>query len=87
MAKNVDELRAALRARDLRATPSRLAVLELLRAKGAPMSHGERLYHALESSDHGRRGDVNQGERRHRHGSSNVTGGPREIRCGPAIAR
>ncbi len=41
MAKNVDELRSALRARDLRATPARLAVLELLRAKAAPMSHGD----------------------------------------------
>ena len=41
MAKNVDELRAAIRARGLRATPSRIAVLELLRADGAPMSHGD----------------------------------------------
>ena len=39
MAKNVDELRAAVRARGLRATPSRLAVLELLRASNAPLSH------------------------------------------------
>jgi len=41
MAKNVDELRSALRARDLRATPARLAVLEVLRARAAPMSHGD----------------------------------------------
>lgn len=42
MAKDVvDELRAAIRARDLRATPSRLAVLALLRSEGAPMSHGD----------------------------------------------
>ena len=41
MAKNVDELRDAIRARGLRATPSRIAVLDLLRAEGAPMSHGD----------------------------------------------
>src|SRR5262245_58722967 len=41
MAKNHDELRAVVRARGLRATPSRLAVLELLRASDAPVSHGE----------------------------------------------
>lgn len=41
MAKNLDELRAAVRARGLRATPSRLGVLELLRASDAPMSHGD----------------------------------------------
>lgn len=41
MAKNVDELRIAVRGRGLRATPSRLAVLELLRASEGPMSHGE----------------------------------------------
>src|SRR5215510_14727727 len=41
MAKNLDELRAAVRAKGLRATPSRLAVLELLRASDAPMSHGD----------------------------------------------
>jgi Fur family ferric uptake transcriptional regulator len=38
---NVDELRAAIRAAGLRATPSRLAVLELLRDRDAPMSHGD----------------------------------------------
>ncbi|MBX3162045.1 MAG: transcriptional repressor [Deltaproteobacteria bacterium] len=41
MAKDADDLRAAVRSRGLRATPSRLAVLELLRASDAPMSHGE----------------------------------------------
>lgn len=41
MAKNVDELRAAVRASGLRATPARIAVLELLRASDAPMSHGD----------------------------------------------
>ena len=41
MAKNVDELRAAVRASGLRATPSRLAVLELVRASDAPVSHGD----------------------------------------------
>ena len=41
MAKDLDELRAAIRARGLRATPSRLAVLQLLRASDAPMSHGD----------------------------------------------
>jgi Fur family ferric uptake transcriptional regulator len=41
MAKNVDELRAAVRACGLRATPSRLAVLDLLRTSEGPMSHGE----------------------------------------------
>jgi Fur family ferric uptake transcriptional regulator len=41
MAKNVDELRDQVRARGLRATPSRLAVLEMLRASDAPMSHGD----------------------------------------------
>ena len=41
MAKNLDELRAAVRARGLRATPSRLAVLELLRASDAPVSHAD----------------------------------------------
>ena len=41
VAKNLDELRAAVRTRGLRATPSRLAVLELLRAHDAPMSHGD----------------------------------------------
>jgi Fur family ferric uptake transcriptional regulator len=38
---NLDELRGAVRAKGLRATPSRLAVLELLRACDAPMSHGD----------------------------------------------
>ena len=41
MAKNVDELRSSLRTRGLRATPSRIAVLELLRAEDAPLSHGD----------------------------------------------
>ncbi len=41
MAKNVDELRSSIRTRGLRATPSRIAVLELLRAEDAPMSHGD----------------------------------------------
>jgi Fur family ferric uptake transcriptional regulator len=41
MAKNLDELRGLVRARGLRATPSRLAVLELLRTSDGPMSHGE----------------------------------------------
>ena len=41
MAKNLDELRGLVRARGLRATPSRLAVFELLRTSDGPMSHGE----------------------------------------------
>ncbi len=41
MAKNLDELRAAVRDNGLRATPSRLAVLELVRASHAPVSHGD----------------------------------------------
>ncbi|HEU0037606.1 MAG TPA: Fur family transcriptional regulator [Kofleriaceae bacterium] len=41
MAKNLDELRTVVRARGLRATPSRLAVLELVRASDSPMSHSE----------------------------------------------
>ena len=41
LAKNVEELRSAVRGRGLRATPSRLAVLEVLRGSDAPMSHGE----------------------------------------------
>lgn len=41
MVKNLDELRREVRACGLRATPSRLAVLELLRASDAPMSHGD----------------------------------------------
>jgi Fur family ferric uptake transcriptional regulator len=36
-----DDVRSAVRAKGLRATPSRVAVLELLRASDAPMSHGE----------------------------------------------
>jgi Fur family ferric uptake transcriptional regulator len=38
---NLDELRSVVRAKGLRATPSRLAVLELLRDSDAPMSHGD----------------------------------------------
>lgn len=41
MPKNVDELRAVVRKSGLRATPSRLAVLELVRASDAPVSHGD----------------------------------------------
>lgn len=41
MATSHEELRAAVRARGLRATPSRIAVLELLRASGAPVSHAD----------------------------------------------
>jgi Fur family ferric uptake transcriptional regulator len=41
MPKNLDELRRAIRASGLRATPSRLAVLDLVRASEAPMSHGD----------------------------------------------
>jgi Fur family ferric uptake transcriptional regulator len=37
----LDELRAAVRAAGLRATPSRLAVLELLRGTEGPLSHGD----------------------------------------------
>lgn len=39
--QDLDELRREVRAKGLRATPSRLAVLELLRATDAPMSHGD----------------------------------------------
>jgi Fur family transcriptional regulator, ferric uptake regulator len=39
--QSLDELRAAVRGKGLRATPSRLAVLELLRASDTPMSHGD----------------------------------------------
>ena len=39
--QDLDELRGAVRAKGLRATPSRLAVLELLRASDSPMSHGD----------------------------------------------
>jgi len=38
---SLDELRGLVRAKGLRATPSRLAVLDLLRASDAPMSHGD----------------------------------------------
>jgi Fur family ferric uptake transcriptional regulator len=39
--QQLDDARRAIRARGLRATPSRIAVLELLRAEAAPMSHGD----------------------------------------------
>jgi Fur family ferric uptake transcriptional regulator len=39
--KELDTLKAALRGRGLRATPSRLAVLALLRRHGGPLSHAE----------------------------------------------
>jgi Fur family transcriptional regulator, ferric uptake regulator len=39
--QSLDELRAAVRGKGLRATPSRLAVLELLRSSDTPMSHGD----------------------------------------------
>ena len=39
--QNLDELRTLVRQKGLRATPSRLAVLELLRSSDAPMSHGD----------------------------------------------
>lgn len=39
--QSLDELRGTVRAKGLRATPSRLAVLELLRASDTPMSHGD----------------------------------------------
>ena len=38
---SLDDLRAAVRSKGLRATPSRLAVLELLRSSDTPMSHGD----------------------------------------------
>ncbi|MGE0546682.1 MAG: Fur family transcriptional regulator [Kofleriaceae bacterium] len=41
MAKNHEQLRGSVRARGLRATPSRLAVLETLRSSEVPMSHGD----------------------------------------------
>lgn len=41
MAKNSDQLRTAVRSSGLRATPSRLAVLELVRASDVPMSHND----------------------------------------------
>ncbi len=37
----IDALKLALRGRGLRATPSRLAVLGLLRSNGGPLSHAE----------------------------------------------
>ncbi|MCC6647470.1 MAG: transcriptional repressor [Polyangiaceae bacterium] len=40
-AKGAGELRAALRAAGLRATPSRVAVLGLLSSASAPVSHGD----------------------------------------------
>jgi Fur family ferric uptake transcriptional regulator len=39
--RDLDTLRTAIRGRGLRATPSRVAVLSLLRAEAAPMSHGD----------------------------------------------
>jgi Fur family ferric uptake transcriptional regulator len=39
--KQLDELRTVLRGAGLRATPSRIAVLRLLRASDHPVSHGE----------------------------------------------
>ena len=39
--QSLDELRSAVRGVGLRATPSRLAVLELLRSSDTPMSHGD----------------------------------------------
>jgi Fur family transcriptional regulator, ferric uptake regulator len=41
MARTADELRDAVRAAGLRATPSRLAVLGIVRASDAPVSHGD----------------------------------------------
>jgi Fur family transcriptional regulator, ferric uptake regulator len=38
---DIDELRAAIRGRQLRATPSRVAVLALLRGEGQPLSHAD----------------------------------------------
>ena len=38
---DLDALRGAVRAKGLRATPSRLAVLDLLRSSDSPMSHGD----------------------------------------------
>lgn len=37
----LESLRAELRAKNLRATPSRIAVLELVRASATPLSHAE----------------------------------------------
>lgn len=39
--KRLDEVRAAIRGAGLRATPSRIAVLALVRATESPMSHGD----------------------------------------------
>jgi len=39
--RDLDQLRTAIRGRGLRATPSRVAVLALLREQAAPMSHGD----------------------------------------------
>lgn len=41
MRHSVDELRSALHDKGLRATPSRLAVLDVLRASDTAMSHGD----------------------------------------------
>ncbi len=41
MAKNLDELRATIRGAGLRATPSRVAVLALLRGEAQPLTHGD----------------------------------------------
>ena len=38
---SLDELRTSVRGKGLRATPSRLAVLDLLRTAQVPMSHGD----------------------------------------------
>jgi Fur family ferric uptake transcriptional regulator len=45
MAKNLDEVRDAVRTSGLRATPSRIAVLELVRANDSPMSHADAADH------------------------------------------
>src|ERR1700753_1855449 len=39
--QSLDELRSAVRGKGLRATPSRLAVLDLVRSSDPPMSHGD----------------------------------------------
>jgi Fur family ferric uptake transcriptional regulator len=39
--RELDDVRAAIRAAGLRATPSRLAVLALLRGQDQPLSHGD----------------------------------------------
>jgi Fur family ferric uptake transcriptional regulator len=41
VAKNHDELRATIRGAGLRATPSRVAVLALLRGEAQPLTHGD----------------------------------------------